>query len=151
MLQRLTRVLEGAGRPTFLSLNGKSATTRSFVHRRGGSICNMSSKSRPLPSALPIEVLFTWDAFSFLDWIKTPGSSDMGRLWDDWPWGGDWCFAGDCCCGHWGDSPVLIWHQILNVPALLTWHPALLLLISMFLGWYSWTSGCNWVNHHLHS
>jgi len=60
MLQRLARVLEGAGRPTFLSLNGKSATTRSFLHRRGGSICNMSSKSRPLPSALPIEDRLIW-------------------------------------------------------------------------------------------
>merc|ERR1712192_146253 len=58
----LARVLEGAGRLSskgkFCSLN--SATTTSLVDKRGISICNMSSKSTPLPSALPIEDRLIW-------------------------------------------------------------------------------------------
>ena len=70
MLQRLARVLEGAGR---LSSKGKfgsfnSATTTSLLDKRGISICSMSSKSRPLPSALPIEVFFTWDVSCLWIW-----------------------------------------------------------------------------------
>ena len=115
MLQRLARVFEGGGRPVFLSSVKKSsslsfAIARSCGFKKGETFCNMSSKSKPLPSSLPIEVssvIFSNNPNFFF----TQGSADLGGLWDDWSWGGERRATGDCCCGHWGDCYMLarIW------------------------------------------
>ena len=83
----------------------------------------------------------------------------MGRLWDDWSWGGERCPAGDCCCGHWGDSSVpksiiylAIDFMVFRVILLSKW-----LQLSrsssprLKMSWTKWTPGMNffinWSNY----
>ena len=149
MLQRLARVLEGGGRQVFLSSVKKSsslsfAIARSCGFKKGETYCNMSSKSKPLPSALPIEVssvIFSnnpnfffhsrigWSGWIVrwlvLRWRKT-------RYWRLLLWSLRWLL-------HVGKNMILL-ILTLNQKVFSWWWP----------GWHSWASGCHRVDHYLH-
>ena len=134
MLQRLARVFKGAaGRSLSRGLSHHQPQISRLETK--STICNMSSKSKPLPSALPMEVFSLIHIEVFVNIKQRTG------------WSGStvrWLVLTSTLMLCWR-SPCLLLRCLLS-----TNSPKYLQVKTLHSGWYAWNSGCNRVNHHLH-
>ena len=136
MLQRLARVFKGAaGR----SLSRGASHSQPQISRLDtkSTICNMSSKSKPLPSALPIEVFSLIHIEVFVNIKQRTGWSGSTVRWLVLTSTRMLCWR----------SPCLLLRCLLSTNPQLSKY---LQVKTLHSGWYAWNSGCNRVNHHLH-